>query len=852
MAGLLYRLGRFSARRHWTVIVTWVVIIALAGVGYALFAGTPSPSISIPGTATAKVQDELNAKFPKASGGSGSLVLETTSGKAFTEAQKADVTQLLADIADMSGVKSANNPFTTQATLDDNRQQVTDGRAKITTGKDQLAAAQAQLTAGQAQLDQAQQQLDAAKAAAAGAPAAAQAQLEAQQAGITAQQSSLTANQSTLDANAKTLDDQSTKLELGSQLLDLSSNIRFVSKDDSSAVATIQFTKSTNLVSPALKTAVEKKAEAGVDGVKVYVSQDIAQGVPSILGPGEVVGVIVAAIVLMVMLGTLIGAALPLLSAGVGLGAATLGAMAFSGIVQFNSVTVVLGVMLGLAVGIDYSLFILNRHRTQLKQGMPLHESIGLANGTSGNAVVFAGTTVIVALLALNITGIPFLGLMGTVGAVAVAVAILVAITFTPAMLSLVGLRILRKKERLAIGHASAKRVPNTPMKTWRAIVTLVVGVAVLGVIALPAMNMRLGLPVGSSEATTSSQYKAYKTLEDKFGAGQNSPLLVVADLPAAATGDELQRQEIAIGTKITSVGNVAAVAPIGASTDGTVVAFQVIPKGGPSSVSTEALVHDLRDLSPISSGSGKITLGVAGNASANIDVSEKLSAALPIYLVVVVGLSLLILILVFRSILVPITATAGFVLSLLATFGGLTAIYQYGWLSAVFGVHDPAPILSFLPVIEVGVLFGLAMDYQLFLVSGMREAYAHGAPAKIAVQRGLHAGRSVVTAAAIIMISVFSGFIFSESSTIRPIGFGLAFGVLLDAFIVRMLLIPAAMHLLGKSAWWLPKWLDRIIPDVDVEGAKLERTHPVSHENEVVDLAVGEDSAPRHPAHRA
>ncbi|CAN5285175.1 MMPL family transporter [soil metagenome] len=852
MAGLLYRLGRFSARRHWTVIVTWVVIIALAGVGYALFAGTPSPSISIPGTATAKVQDELNAKFPKASGGSGSLVLETTSGKAFTEAQKADVTQLLADIADMSGVKSANNPFTTQATLDDNRQQVTDGRAKITTGKEQLAAAQAQLTAGQAQLDQAQQQLDAAKAAAAGAPAAVQAQLEAQQAALTAQQSSLTANQSTLDANAKTLDEQSTKLELGSQLLDLSSNIRFVSKDDSSAVATIQFTKSTNLVSPVLKTAVEKKAEAGVDGVKVYVSQDIAQGVPSILGPGEVVGVIVAAIVLMVMLGTLIGAALPLLSAGVGLGAATLGAMAFSGIVEFNSVTVVLGVMLGLAVGIDYSLFILNRHRTQLKQGMPLHESIGLANGTSGNAVVFAGTTVIVALLALNITGIPFLGLMGTVGAVAVAVAILVAITFTPAMLSLVGLRILRKKERLAIGHASAKRVPNTPMKTWRAIVTLVVGVAVLGVIALPAINMRLGLPVGSSEATTSSQYKAYKTLEAKFGAGQNSPLLVVADLPAAATGDELQRQEIAIGTKITSVGNVAAVAPIGASTDGTVVAFQVIPKGGPSSVSTEALVHDLRDLSPISSGSGKITLGVAGNASANIDVSEKLSAALPIYLVVVVGLSLLILILVFRSILVPITATAGFVLSLLATFGGLTAIYQYGWLGAVFGVHDPAPILSFLPVIEVGVLFGLAMDYQLFLVSGMREAYAHGAPAKIAVQRGLHAGRSVVTAAAIIMISVFSGFIFSESSTIRPIGFGLAFGVLLDAFIVRMLLIPAAMHLLGKSAWWLPKWMDRIIPDVDVEGAKLERTHPVSHETEVVDLAVGEDSAPRHPAHRA
>ena len=248
-------------------------------------------------------------------------------------------------------------------------------------------------------------------------------------------------------------------------------------------------------------------------------------------------------------------------------------------------------------------------------------------------------------------------------------------------------------------------------------------------------------------------------------------------------------------------------------------------PTGGPSSISTERLVHDLRAIKPIATSDGKITLGVAGNTSAQIDVSDKLSAALPLYLVVVVGFSLIMLIIVFRSILVPLTATAGFVLSLLASFGGLTAVYQWGWLSSIFGVHDPAPILAFLPIIEVGVLFGLAMDYQLFLVSGMREAYVHGAPAKIAVQRGLHAGRPVVTAAAIIMMSVFAGFIFSDSATIQPIGFGLAFGVLVDAFIVRMLLIPAAMHLLGNAAWWFPKWLDRIVPNVDVEGAKLERS---------------------------
>jgi RND superfamily putative drug exporter len=856
MAGLLYRLGRFSARRHWLVIVAWIVIVALAGVGFALFKGPVSSSITIPGTATSKVTDELAAKFPKASGGSGSIVFQSSDGKAFTADQQAGITAVLKKISGMSGVRATTDPFATQKQLDDQKKQVTDGRAKIADGKTQLATSQTQLDAGTKQLAEAQTQLDQkkAQAQAAGQLAAAQPQLDQAQAQIDAQKQSLATAQQKIDAGTKELQEQSTKLELGSQLLDLSSNIRFVSTNGSAAVGSVQFTKSTFEVPQTLKADVVSTAEdADIKGVNVYPSNDIAQGVPSIVGPGEVVGVIIAAVVLLLMLGTIIGAGLPLLSALVGLGAATLGSMAFSGLVEFTSVTTVLGIMLGLAVGIDYSLFILNRHRSQLKQGVPLHESIGLANGTSGNAVVFAGSTVIVALLALNITGIPFLGLMGTVGAVAVAVAILVAISFTPAMLSLVGMKILRKKERREIGNTASTRLPNKPMSNWRAIVTLVAGIAVLGVVALPALQMRLGLPDGSSEATDSAQYKAYKAVEKEFGAGQNGPLLVVADLPKAATGDDLLRHEVTIGQKIMAQHDVSAVAPIGASKDNTVVAFQVIPKGGPSSESTETLVHDLRDLSPITSNGEKVTLGVAGNASANIDVSEKLADALPLYLLVVVGLSFLILILVFRSILVPLTATLGFVLSLLAAFGGLTAIYQFGWLSAVFGTHDPGPILSFLPIIEVGVLFGLAMDYQLFLVSGMRESFAHGAPAKVAVQRGLHAGRSVVTAAAIIMISVFSGFIFSDSSTIRPIGFGLGFGVLVDAFVVRMLLIPAAMHLLGKTAWWFPKWLDRIVPDVDVEGAKLERSHPVagSHGAEAgTEGAAGADEHSEHGAH--
>ncbi|OMH31288.1 MMPL family transporter [Tersicoccus sp. Bi-70] len=832
MAGLLYRLGRFCASRHWLVIISWILVLAISGGTFALFSGTISSAISIPGTATEKVQDRLAEKFPAATGGSGSIVVATENGAAFTDAQKREITALFGGIKTMDGVKDAIDPFAQQKQLDDARTKVTDGRTQIADARARLDAAQQKIDAGRTQLAQAQQQLDQKKsqAQAAGQYAFAKPQLDRAQAQLDAQTPQLAAGQKQITDGRATLQTQQTKLEQGAALLDLSKNIRVVSEDGSAAIGTIRFDQSTFATPQPQKQAISDKAEkAGIAGVQVEVSHDIAQGVPSVLGPGEIVGVIIAAIVLLVMLGTVIGAALPLVSAILGVAVASLAALSFSNLVEFISVTPVLGVMLGLAVGIDYSLFILNRHRSQLKRGMSVHESIGLANGTSGNAVVFAGSTVIVALLALNITGIPFLGLMGTVGAGAVLVAIIIAITLTPALLSLVGVRILKKKERAAIGRdGTAPRLPTTPMSTWRAIVTLVAGVIVLVVIALPATQMRLGLPSGASEATESTQYKAYKTLEQKFGAGQNGPLLAVAELPEPVAQADVTATEVTIGRAIAGQQNVAAVAPIGASDDRTVIAFQVVPTSGPDSETTEQLVRDLRGVSVDVDG-GRATLGVAGNASANIDVSTNLATVLPIYLVVVVGLSLLILILVFRSILVPLTATLGFVLSLLATFGGITAIYQFGWLGAVFGVHDPAPILSFLPIIEIGILFGLAMDYQLFLVSGMREAYAHGHEARVSVQRGLHAGRAVVTAAAIIMTSVFSGFIFSESSTIRPIGFGLGFGVLVDAFLVRMLLIPAVMHLLGRSAWWLPRWLDRILPDVDVEGAKLEREHPAT-----------------------
>ncbi|RMI08944.1 MMPL family transporter [Cellulomonas triticagri] len=826
MAGLLYRLGRFSARRAWTVVTAWVVVLLLAGGAYLAFGGTLTSAVTIPGTATEEVTDQLREEFPAASGGSGTVVFHTDDDAAFTDEQRAAISATLQDVAEVDGVAGVVDPFATAAQLADQQAQIESGREQIAAGEQQLDAGQAQLDAGQAMIDQAQQQLDAqrAQAEAAGALAAVQDQLDAGQAQIDAQQAELDAQQQAADAGRTELETQSAQLEQGAALLDLASGLRTLSADESAAVGNISFSESQFEVSTDTKDAVVAAFEdADLAGASVELSNDLTQEIPSVLGPGEVVGVIIAAIVLLVMLGTAVAAALPIFSALVGVGIGAVASLALSGAVDMLSVTPVLGIMLGLAVGIDYSLFILNRHRRQLRDGVELEESIGLANGTAGNAVVFAGTTVFVALLALNVTGIPFLGLMGTVGAFCILIAVLIAVTLTPALLSRIGLRVLPKKLRATVGHEEPEPVPSTPMKTSRAVLTLVAGLAALLVIAIPALDMRLGLPTGASEPEESSQYQAYTITAEKFGAGINGPLLVVADLPEAVTEDEVVAEQVRIGQELAAFDDVVAVAPIGANEAGTVLAFQVVPADGPTSESTEQLVRDLRD-----SGAGEgVTLGVAGSTSANIDVSEKLSDALPGYLGIVVGLSLLILIIVFRSIFVPVTATLGFVLSLFAGLGGVVAIYQWGWLGSIFGVHDAGPVLSFLPIIVTGVLFGLAMDYQLFLVSGMREAFAHGVDPRVAVRRGLHAGRVVVTAAAIIMASVFAGFVFAESAIIRPLGFGLAFGVLLDAFVVRMLLIPAVMHLAGKSAWWIPKWLDKILPDVDVEGASLERSHP-------------------------
>ncbi|GAA1459205.1 MMPL family transporter [Nocardiopsis exhalans] len=831
MAELLYRLGRACARRARTVIAIWLALLVASAGAFFLFSGELEDGFSIPGTATDEVNQRLKAEFDGMGGGAGTIVLRTEDGSAFTDEQRADIAELVEEAAGVNGVEEAVDPFATEAERAEQAELLEDGR-------EQIDSARAEIEDGQEQLDEGRAQAEAAG------------MLDQLEEGFDGQQAEI-------DAGLEALEPEEEQLAQGEAMLEMAAGIGTVSEDETTALVMIAFTEAQEEVSQETKDSVISVfADNPVPGTTVDFADDIAMELPSLVSKAEVIGVIVAGIVLLVMLGTLVGAGLPILTALVGVGIATLITMSLSGVLAIADITPILGLMLGLAVGIDYALFIVNRHRRQLKEGVGLDESVGLANGTAGNAVVFAGATVLIALLGLNLTGIGFLGLMGTVGALAIAVAVLIAVTLIPALLALVGPRILSKRERARIdadptdlpdktakakakaaasGRMPRKRAPAKsqkqdepqPMGNGRALLRAAVAVIVLGVIALPALDLRQGLPDGSSQPVDSTQYAAYTAITDHFGEGQNGPLLVTADIPGGpddeSAQDNAEQYQYEVADAVHALDDVDAIAPIGVSDDGTLAIFQVKPVEGPSSESTEELVHTLRAMEPVQ---GEPPLGVAGMASGNIDISEQIASALPVYLTVVVGLALVILLLVFRSIFVPVVATLGFILSYFAALGGVVAVYQWGWFGGLLGLGDPGPVLSFLPTIVVGILFGLAMDYMLFIGTGMREAYVHGAPARLAVAQGFRAGRSVVTAAAIIMISVFGGFIFSEMTMISSIGFALAFGVLLDAFVVRMLLVPAVMHLAGDAAWWLPAWLDRILPDIDVEGAKLERAH--------------------------
>ncbi|MGV9878961.1 MMPL family transporter [Streptomyces sp. NPDC003006] len=602
-----------------------------------------------------------------------------------------------------------------------------------------------------------------------------------------------------------------------------------VSKDGSTAYASVSYKVTSMELTDEDRDALEKTTdEARESGLTVEVGGDALQAMPE-TGSTEIIGIAVAAVVLVITFGSLIAAGLPLLTAliGVGIGVSSITALASA--LDLGTTTSTLAMMIGLAVGIDYALFIVSRYRGELADGRDREEAAGRAVGTAGSAVVFAGLTVVIALVGLAVVNIPMLTKMGFAAAGTVVIAVLIALTLIPALLGYAGRRVMPmgEKSRLFGGAkeaATGDEKPNMGTR-WarfvvrRPIAVLLVGIVGLGAAAIPVSQLELGLPDDGAQPTSTTQRKAYDLVSDGFGPGFNGPLMVVGDLKGA---DDPEAAAQRITKTISGLDDVLTVAPPMFSEAGDTAIISVVPSSKPSGVETEDLVHSIRDTGAKVTSDTGAEIMVTGTTAMNIDVSQKLNDALLPYLALVVGLAFLLLIVVFRSILVPLKAALGFLLSVLAALGAVVAVFQWGWLGSLFGVEQTGPIMSMMPIFMVGVVFGLAMDYEVFLVTRMREAYVHGERPGQAVVTGFRHGARVVSAAAVIMIAVFAGFIGSGEQMVKMIGFGLAIAVFFDAFVVRMALVPAVLALLGDKAWWLPKWLDRALPNVDVEGEGL------------------------------
>ncbi|KPI21662.1 MMPL domain protein [Actinobacteria bacterium OK074] len=607
-----------------------------------------------------------------------------------------------------------------------------------------------------------------------------------------------------------------------------------VSKDSTVAYVSVRYDVAGMELKDSTRDALETAADqARETGLTVEVGGDALQTTAE-TGIGEVIGIAIAAVVLVITLGSLVAAGLPLLTAivGVGIGVATITSLANA--LDLGDTTSTLAMMLGLAVGIDYALFIVSRYRAELAEGRAREEAAGRAVGTAGSAVVFAGLTVVIALAGLSVVGVPMLTKMGVAAAGTVVVAVLIALTMIPALLGYAGRKVQPAGEkgkllsRVGRKKATAEAAARPNMGTrWaqfvlrRPAAVLLLGVVGLGAIAVPATQLELGLPDDGSQPTSTTQRRAYDLLSEGFGPGFNGPLMIVVD--AQGSSDPKSAAET-VTSGIKGLKDVVSVSPAVFNKAGDTATITVVPNSKPSSTDTEDLVHAIRDEGATIRSDTDAKVYVTGTTAMNIDFSQKLNDALIPYLGLVVGLAFLLLIVVFRSILVPLKAALGFLLSVLAALGAVVAVFQWGWLSGLIGVEETGPIMSMMPIFMVGVVFGLAMDYEVFLVTRMREAYVHGETPNQAVVTGFRHGARVVSAAAVIMMAVFAGFITSSESMIKMIGFGLAIAVFFDAFVVRMAIVPAVLALLGKRAWWLPKWLDRVLPNVDVEGEGLRK----------------------------
>ncbi|MEU6744990.1 MMPL family transporter [Spirillospora sp. NPDC046719] len=580
-----------------------------------------------------------------------------------------------------------------------------------------------------------------------------------------------------------------------------------ISADRRTALAQVLYPIKRDALEDSSVTALEDIAAAARSGgLRAEVGGTVYSTAGMHVGIGEVIGLAVAVIVLVLTFGSLLTAGLTLATALAGLAVGLLGVMLASGIATVSDTAPSLALMVGLAVGIDYALFIGSRHRAQLADGTAAEESAARAVATAGGAVVFAGLTVVIALAGLAVVGIPFLTVMGLAAALTVLMAVAAAVTLLPALFGLAGERLRpRPRSRAAPTARGGTGLRWARLVTRRPLITVPAVLLALGAMALPALRLDLAMPDNGTADPASTQRKAYDLVSGAFGPGNNGRLLVLVH----TRGGDPVRAAARIGAGLDLPG-VVSISDPEPGNDGRTAVLNLVPEQGPRTPATQRLVRDIRARTPALGASAGAEVLVTGSTPAAIDVSDRLRDSLLPFTAIVVGLSLLLLLLVFRSILVPVKAAAGFLLSAGAAFGAVVAVFQWGWLADMFGVATTGPVFSFMPIVVIAVLFGLAMDYQVFLVSRIREEYVRtGRPGEAVLTGARHTAR-VITAAALIMFAVFAGFVTTDDLTLKPIALGLAAGILADAFLVRMTLVPAVLALTGHGAWWLPRWPNR------------------------------------------
>ena len=771
MSMFLYRLGSWSYRRIWPFLAFWlIVLIGLAGLAGA-FAKTPNPSFAMPEMDSTITQDKMAERFNQEGNAmdapEGSAVVQAPEGAKLSDPEvSAEVDKMISALEDTNALnadESIVNPVMAAAGM---QQQMTQ-------------------------------------------------QMQAQ--GMPQEQ---------IDKNLAQLSPLSSDQRTGTiSLVFDAPEVMEISDEDKTAV-----------------TDVLDEYDSGDLTVKYQGNAFAPTGEMNMTS--ELIGMAVAAIVLLITFGSFVAAGMPLLSAIIGVGVGLLGvqlATIFTDSV--SSMTPMLASMIGIAVGIDYALFIVARFRNELITSSGLNDlsprelavelrkmdkatrahAMGIALGTAGSSVVFAGTTVVIALAALTIIGIPFLATMAIAAAATVVIAVLVALTFIPGLLGLLGTKIFAGRvpgpkvpdpedEQPTVGLRWVRRVRAHP---WLHVVS---GVVLLGILAIPAANLSLAMPTDGTSKLGTPQRDAYELTSEAFGEGRNAPMIAFVDAAEINDQDRLPAfQELL--EDFSSTDGVENAQIMATTENGDAAQILITPTTGATDEKTTQTLEQLRTFQDDFNSATGGNFGITGITPIFDDISKRLTDVLVPYIAIVLGLAFIVLMLVFRSIWVPLVAALGFALSMAATFGITVAIFQEG----IFGlVDDPQPLLSFLPIMLIGLTFGLAMDYQVFLVTRMREGFVHGKTAGNATSNGFKHGARVVTAAALIMISVFAAFMLMDEPFIKTMGFALAAGVLIDAFVVRMMIIPATMFLLDSKAWRLPKWLDKILPNLDIEGEAL------------------------------